>query len=326
MTCLRKALTRTGVAAAIGIAVAGTAPAFAQGDSVNPPSAGAPPTADPALSKALSEQEKIYQSRGEIVPAEYVIDRSLLSYTISLLPEFDRSLADLGPKDRWLDIGAGEGQAILDYYGARYDAMHREGQERRGSKAQAVAISIEDRRTAEWHQTAATLEPDKIRYLFGKPLSDYSLNDLGRFNLATDVYGGFSYTPNLSRFMEKVLASLQVQSSFYTLLIDVHPEHWTKAPARPRTSFQTEIVDAKGAEIKVCSWLRRITCVQVTCEQEPKWDTPIERYRIQKVCNDVIVPALTSVHFAPGTPPARRFQLRQPVPAKPVVGRDRVPR
>lgn len=326
MTCLRKIVVAGGVAAAIGIATAWAVPVFAQTGAVKPPPSGVRKPADPALNRALSEQSKIYQSEGEIVPAEYVTDRSLLSYTISLLPEFDRSLAELGPADRWLDIGAGEGQAILDYYGSRYDAMHREGQERRGKKAQAVAISIEDRRTAEWHQTAASLEPDKIRYFFGKPLRDYSLADLGTFNLATDVYGGFSYTPNISQFMEKVLASMQVQGSFYTLLIDVHPETWIKAPARPRAGFQTEIVDAKGAEIKVCAWLRRITCVQVTCEQEAKWDTPIERYRIQKTCGDVKVPALTSVHFAAGTPPARRFQLGNPAPAKPVVGRDRAPR
>jgi hypothetical protein len=62
----------------------------------------------------VSKQGAIYQSRGEDVPKGYVIDRSLLSYTFVLPSEFKRSLADLGPKDRWLDIGAGEGRAILE--------------------------------------------------------------------------------------------------------------------------------------------------------------------------------------------------------------------
>lgn len=106
--------------------------------------------ADPGGAKfneELSKQEQIYQSRGEKVPEGYITGRSLLSYTLILSSEFDRALAILEPKDRWLDIGAGAGRAVLDYYSSRYDLMHLEGWERRSTKARAVAISIEDRRT-----------------------------------------------------------------------------------------------------------------------------------------------------------------------------------
>lgn len=306
-----------GVAVAAGIAGSGFAPAIAQNDPVKSPRQALETFTSPAIKEEVSKQVKIYQSRGDVVPTQYVIDRSLLAYTISLLPGFDRSLADLGPAQQWLDIGAGEGQAILDYYEPRYDAMHKEGRERRGAKARAVGVSIEDRRTPEWHQTAAQLEPDKIRYLFGKTLSEYSLDELGKFDLATDVYGGFSYTPRLSRFMEKTLSFLKLNGVFYTLLIDVHPETWPNSSARPHTGFQTSIVNPDGSELKVCAWLKRISCVEVQCEAEPKWDTPIERYRVRKICNDVAVPALESVHFVAGTPPARQFQLVKPSPAAP---------
>ncbi len=316
---MEKITQLTTVAVLAGTVSLNCAPALAQNNPVKPPGSAVQKPGNAAISKEVSEheQEKIYQSQGDIVPAEYVIDRSLLSYTITLLSGFDQSLAELGTGDRWLDIGAGEGQAILDYYGARYDAMHPEGREKRGKKARTVGVSIEDRRTTEWHQTAANLEPDKIKYFYGKPLREYSREELGRFQVATDVYGGFSYTPDLSLFMEKVLDSLEPKGVFYTLLIDVHPETWTKRPARPRTGFQTEIINADDSEMKVCSWLKRITCVEVVCEQEEKWDTPIERYRIQKTCNDVKVPALTSVHFSAGTPPARRFQISSPSQASP---------
>ena len=110
------------------------------------------------FAEEVSKQESIYRSEGEWVPDGYVTDRSLLAYTFLLSPEFDHSLASLGPTDRWLDIGAGIGQAILDYYAPRYDSMHPEGRKQRGKKAQAVAISIEDRRTPLWHQTEASLE------------------------------------------------------------------------------------------------------------------------------------------------------------------------
>jgi SAM-dependent methyltransferase len=305
------AFKKTGLACglAVAIAIASAAPVRAQDKPLASPSSAGQKPAGAAFSREMSEQAKIYQTRGDVVPVGYVIDRSLLAYTINLLPEFRQSLAELGPTQRWLDIGAGEGQAILDYYGERYDAMNREGRDKRGSKARSVAISIEDRRQPEWHETAAKLEPGKITYLFGKTLSERTPEELGKFDLVTDVFGGFSYTPRISRFMERTLSLLEVNGVFYTLLIDVHPETWHSRPARPTTAFQTQIVNPDGTEMKICAWLKQISCVEVQCEAEPKIDTPAERYRIRKTCNEVVVPALESVHFVAGTPPAREFRL-----------------
>src|SRR5689334_14403972 len=150
--------------------------------------------ADPrAVDAEAAKQSSIYQTRGENVPSGYVVDRSLLSYASTLLPGFDRALANLGPRDRWLDIGAGQGRAILDYYGQRFDAMHAEGRERRGTKARSVAMSIEDRRTPQWQETAARLPDGQLQYWFGRPLREYSAEELGRFQLVSDLVGGFSY-------------------------------------------------------------------------------------------------------------------------------------
>jgi hypothetical protein len=265
--------------------------------------------ANASFGNEISKQESIYQSKGEQVPEGYSIDRSLEDYTRGLSLEFDRVLANLGPNDRWLDIGAGQGQAILNYYAPNYDATHREGQERRGKKAKSVAVSIEDRRTSAWHQTVANLDVNQIQYLYGRRLSEYPSEDLGKFRLISDLLGGFSYTENLSRFMEKVLGLLEVNGSFYTILQDVHSENGTNHPFYPNARFLTEIASTDGSELKVCSWLKRISCVEVTCEFKTNWKPPVESYRIHKVCNDVTVPALVTVHFEAGTPPERRFQI-----------------
>lgn len=264
------------------------------------------------FSSEISKQESIYQSKGDAVPAGYTVERSLVDYTRGLTSEFDRTLANLGPKDRWLDIGAGRGQAILDYHTPDYDLTHPEGRERRGNKAQAVAMSIEDRRTSRWHQDAASLGANKIRYLFSKRLREYSLADLGQFQLITDVLGGFSYTENLSVFMEKTLSFLELNGSFFTLLQDVHAEGGTNRPHYAGATFLTEIANADGSAMKVCSWLKRITCVEVTCEFTTSWTPPIESYRVRKVCDNVTVPALVPLHYQAGTPPERRFLLRNP--------------
>ena len=266
--------------------------------------------ASPKINEELSKQEAIYRSTGEQVPEGYTVDRSLSVYAEGLSSDFDHALASLGPKDRWLDIGAGRGQAILDYYTADYDLTHPEGQERRGSKAQAVAMSIEDRRTRLWQQSAARLGENQIRYLFDRRLRDYSLEELGQFQLITDVIGGFSYTDNLSRFVENVLGLLDLNGIFYTVLQDVHSEAGTNPPYYKGSPFLTEIANADGAEVTVCSWLKRITCVEVTCELKTEWKPPVEAYRIRKTCNDVAVPALVRIDYEAGTPPQRKYKLR----------------
>ena len=266
-----------------------------------------------------SKQESIYQSQGEKTPEGYVIDRGLLSYTDALPAAFDQSLANLGPMDRWLDIGAGQGQAILDYYAPKYDLTHTDGRARRGRKAKAVAISIEDRRTPLWSKTAAGLETNQMQYFFGKRLREYSLQEMGQFQVITDLLGGFSYSESISRFLENVLGLLVVNGSFYTILQDVHSEIGTNRPYYPGARFLTEIANADGSEVKVCSWLKRISCVEVSCELKPGWKPPVEVYHIQKVCNEVTVPALVQVHFQAGTPPERRYQVTSPFQTSPVV-------
>lgn len=272
-------------------------------------------SANPALGDEISKQESIFQSRGAQVPDGYSIDRSLEEYALALPSGFDSALAQLGPGDRWLDIGAGTGQAILDYYNSDYDLMHWEGRERRGRKAQAVAISIEDRRTPRWQQDAAALGAGKIAYLFDRRLREYSQEELGLFQVITDVIGGFSYTENLSLFVEKVLGFLDLYGSFFTLLQDVHSEEGTNRPHYAGAPFLTEITNADGSKAKVCSWLKSITCVQVSCEFKATWKPPIEAFRVRKICSDVRVPPLVLIHYNAGTPPERRFQVGHPSPA-----------
>jgi hypothetical protein len=264
---------------------------------------------DAQFTEELSKQEQIYKSTGEQRPDGYVIDRSLLSYVYTLSAGFGRALAILGAKDRWLDIGAGRGQAVLDYFAGKTDAMNVDLPARVEEKAQVVAISIEDRRTPLWQQAASTLPPDQMRYLAGRRMGEYSLRELGQFRIITDVIGGFSYSLNLSVFMEKVLEVLELNGDFYTLLQDVHAEEGTNKPYYAGASYLTEIAGADGAEVKVCSWLKSIACVAVTCELKTDWKPYIEKYHVRKICNDVKVPALVSTHFEAGTPPERKFQM-----------------
>lgn len=264
---------------------------------------------NPQFRDEFSKQDQIYQSRGEQTPDGYVIDRSLLSYAHTLAPAFDRSLAELGSKDRWLDIGAGRGQAIIDYFDSRYDRMRYGGQERLERKARAVAISIEDRRTPAWHEKAATLRANQIQYFYSKRLREYSPDNIGKFQVITDVIGGFSYAADLTVFMEKVMALLEPNGNFFTVLQDVRADDGKNKPYYEGATFLTEITNVAGSPVSMCAWLKSIACAKVECEFKSRWKPPIETYHVQKVCNEVKVPLLAPVHFEAGTPPERKYKL-----------------
>jgi SAM-dependent methyltransferase len=258
----------------------------------------------PRIDEEFAKQEKIYRRRGS---GSYTANRGLSNYAEVLPTGFCDELGRLGSSDRWLDIGAGEGQAMLDYYAAQGDAALKKcgGS---GPKARAVAISIEDRRTDRWKQRAASLGDDRIRYLSGKRLSQYSRDELGKFQIITDVYGGFTYTENLSRFLENVLNLLEVGGAVYTVLPAVHLEDGTD---KLGTWYKTELVDAASRPVKVSSWLKQTTCTKVTCESKTDWDEPTQLIKIRKVCGGVSVPRTNLVEYMAGAPPSRRFQLEK---------------
>jgi len=263
--------------------------------------------AQPRLDEEFKKQEKIYRSRGADRPGGYVINRGLSDYAELLPSGFCDALGRLGSSDRWLDIGAGAAQAILDYYAPADDAAPAQKCRRSAEKARAVAMSIEDRRTDKWREQAARLGDDRMRYLSGKRLRQYSPEELGKFQIITDVFGGFSYTEDLSRFVGKVLSLLEVGGGFYTLVPGVHLEGGDKLG----TWYLTELENAAGRPEKVCSWLKKCTCAKVTCESKSDWKRPTELINIRKVCSDTSVPRMKLVEFQAGYPPDRRFQLER---------------
>jgi hypothetical protein len=263
----------------------------------------------------LSRQDAIYRTKGDDVPEGYVTDRALPAYADMFSTGFVQALARLGPSERWLDIGAGSGQAILDYYrplAARLPELARMiGVRPSWARASSVAISLEDRRRPAWSSVAADLDAGRIRYLAFRPLEEYSAGEIGRFQLMTDLLGGFTYTDDLSAYMERALSLLEVDGSFFTVLQDVKSEKGANPPFYAASPYTTELMTADGRELGVCAWLKRITCAEVSCELRTDWKPAVEVYRIRKSCGRVEVPALAKTAYSAGTPPDRQFRLRR---------------
>jgi hypothetical protein len=120
------------------------------------------------------------------------------------------------------------------------------------------------------------------------------------------VYGGFTYTEDLSLFIDKVLGLLEVGGGFYTLATGVRCED---GKDKLGSMYLTELEDAFGRDVKVCSWLKKISCVQVTCESKGDLEKPTELIKIRKICSDTAVPGMKLLEYEAGYPPGRRFQL-----------------
>ena len=67
------------------------------------------------------------------------------------------------------------------------------------------------------------------------------------------MFGGFTYTEDLSGFVERVLRLLEVGGDFYTLVPGVHLEGGDKLGVL----YLTELENAAGRPEKVCSWLKQ---------------------------------------------------------------------
>jgi hypothetical protein len=264
--------------------------------------------AEPRIDEEIAKQEKIYQRRRADVPSGYITNRGISDYAELLPTGFCDALGRLGSSDRWLDIGAGSGQAILDYYAPEEGAPSGEKCARPGVKARAVAMTIEDLRTDKWRERAASLGDDRLRYLSGKRLRQYSPEELGKFQIITDVFGGFTFTEDLSQFVDKALSLLEVGGGFYTLVPGVHLED---GKDKLDAWYLTELENAAGRPEKVCSWLKKTSCVQVTCESKSDWKRPTELIKVEKVCSEVSVPRMKLLEFGAGYPPDRRFQLER---------------
>ena len=63
------------------------------------------------------------------------------------------------------------------------------------------------------------------------------------------MYGGFTYTEDLSRFVDKVLRLLEVGGTFYTLATGVHLED---GKDKLGIFYLTELENAVGRPEKVC--------------------------------------------------------------------------
>ena len=106
-------------------------------------------------------------------------------YARTLGRRFENKLRNMGPHQHWIDMGAGEANAIGDYLSSVFPQ----------NQAQVSALSVVRPGTA--------VQSDRFRYHEGRVLSEYTVTDLGQADLITDYYGPAFYAGTLDQTIEQ---------------------------------------------------------------------------------------------------------------------------
>jgi hypothetical protein len=227
-----------------------------------------------------------------------IVDRDLRIYGMGFGTKFQAALEALSSGGRWVDFGAGEARAQLDYLQIRASKSDR----KRGllshflgtPSPQVVAIGYRHFQDASYaHSQGKTEAYDELRrqfqaqerfvYLEGRLVEEISDEEIGPFDLGTDYFGALTYTLDLTATVNKYLRLLHrpaVSRMFFV----------TSDSERAATYIETR----DGRRLSLAAWLTAQPGLNVeTLKLSP--DGHEDFYMLTKVRDDVRVPEVELV-------------------------------
>jgi SAM-dependent methyltransferase len=153
------------------------------------------------LQEAFDAEENVLIGREVLETNNFRVNSSLTAYEKVLGTPFTKALAGMGEKNRWLDGGAGEANAMIEYL-------------EQGGKGQCTAAGFEIPSGAKGSVADAIRRFEgRFFYASGKLFSAMDQSDLhggvGDFDLITDLNGVLYYTETPARDLEKYLLLLK---------------------------------------------------------------------------------------------------------------------
>jgi SAM-dependent methyltransferase len=135
----------------------------------------------------------------------FTTERGLEFYKYLLGREFKARVRKLGPRHHWIDVGAGEANAMFDLFIGSY-LWNEPPLE---ILPNMTAITVTEPRVRETKQRKAFLNFKKFNYLVGKYLQNYKTCEIPKADLVTDVMGAANYSPDFDVAMCKILRLLK---------------------------------------------------------------------------------------------------------------------
>lgn len=217
----------------------------------------------------------------------YYVSRGLSAYTLVFGHKFMHDLIKLKEGELWIDMGAGEARAQVEYLNASSDGS---SDALRAERANTLAVSFRrPELTREMRKKLKDLKhPELFQYLDGRLFEQIPIEEFGRADLITDLYGVVSYTAFLSETLNRYFKILKPNGVLHlfiepdTTTIQVSPDH--------------EVMN-------LLDWLSTLPGIVVN-------KTGPDSVRIYKLHDDVTLPELGLVDFTDDIPPRRLFRVK----------------
>jgi hypothetical protein len=221
-------------------------------------------------------------------------NRGLHEYVERVGPNLTEALAQLKAGDTWVDFGAGQGWAGLEFLAFMrsmddaptvYGVMFK-----RPPPSLPYLRTMEAKVASHW------------RVLEGRLIEDIPASDLPQIDVATDIFGPLAYTKDLSAVLNKYLHWLKVpgQSAVYTEGLSLKEE--TRDP-----HGHTFILDGRGETLTLAEWLERQPGIAVWTPAR----TPRNSLIFTKTQAGAQVAPLELLYYDPySAPPTRVFRAR----------------
>ena len=243
--------------------------------------------------------KQMVAARAQIAANQFKVNRSLTDYLEDLDPQFAKRLEEATDKSHWLDLGAGEAYAIDAYFGnSEFRSIHPEAiahpSEQKAikqliekfqmkpyaKKAKATAI------TYQLNRTDVKKLPKKMQILSKRFFEDIPNEEIGAFDIATDVVGIASYTTDPSKYFSKVVQLMKNDGTYFSLL----SERGEVRTASGNKNFIEWIQSIKGLSVKVVD------------------EYGLSKITIRRKNASVEIPVLQFISTDSGIPPTRVFQ------------------
>lgn len=147
----------------------------------------------------------------------YNIFRNATLYLDEFGPRFFEDIKRLPIDSHWLDSGAGQARAMWQFV----EGLAYNGQSVRIQSRGLTALAITNPRSLDIHLLSKA-QGREFRYLEGKYLEDYRLEEIGNCDLITDLFGPFSYTARIDLVLKKYMELLKPGGVLYIRMESVN--------------------------------------------------------------------------------------------------------
>ncbi|MFZ4715864.1 MAG: hypothetical protein ACOYL6_19230 [Bacteriovoracaceae bacterium] len=226
----------------------------------------------------------------------FTVDRGLDRYKKTFGDFFSSTLSNLKSTQTWVDFGAGEAKALLQYQSAAKGL---------GAKTIAVGVTRPDKSDEIVALEESISQSDNFSYLAGRFVEKIDDSEFGIIDIGTDYYGAASYTHQPTELFNKYLRLLKKDEGQLFVLFSISGYEDPISHQFIRT--ETKVINIEGKEVPFHDWLSMQKGIEVIISTIKEHQVML---KIRRTGDNVNLPHLVLETIQEGTPPFRVFRER----------------